>query len=118
LLCSGLDGHELFAPESGNVWIEAWDAANSLPYYVNFSTGDSQWEWPGDETDGVHVVQYGSEDYNWYWSWLMGVTDGGGAGGDSYGDGYIDGRGGSDGAAQQAVNSPVLKGNIFGNCFG
>ncbi len=50
------------------MWIEAWDSTYNLPYYLNFATGESQWQWPSEyDEDGrpVHIVQHGSEDYNW-----------------------------------------------------
>jgi hypothetical protein len=51
------------------VWIEAWDATYNLPYYLNFATGESQWQWPAEVDEAgnpVHIVQHGSEDYNWF----------------------------------------------------
>ncbi len=46
------------------VWLEAWDDTYETPYYVHVLSGVSQWEWP---VDG-YVVQYGSEDYDHWWS--------------------------------------------------
>ena len=87
------------------MWVEGWDATYNLPYYVNFSTGESQWEWPSEYADGsgVHIVQHDSEDYHWYWAWLNGEgSHTGGAGG-----------AGDD-------DAPVLGSmrNLFGSCFG
>lgn len=65
---------EWAAPESGLVWVEGWDEAYNLPYYLNFNTGESQWEYP--TAPGVQVVQHGSEDYAWYWSWLSQPQEG------------------------------------------
>ena len=51
------------------MWIEAWDATYNLPYYLNFATGESQWQWPAEVDEAgnpVHIVQHGSEDYNWF----------------------------------------------------
>jgi hypothetical protein len=80
-------------PESGLVWVEAWDPSYNLPYYVKFDTGDSQWEWPTDP--GAHVVQYGSEDYNWYWKWLNQTVDDG----------------------DSVIEKKYSEKNLFGSCF-
>jgi hypothetical protein len=50
------------------VWVEAWDVTYSAPYYVNFRSGETQWQYP--EGDDAYVVQHGSEDSEWYWQWL------------------------------------------------
>jgi len=66
----GADGHgddDGWAAEplqEDAVWLEAWDDTYDTPYYVHVLSGTSQWEWPA----GGYVVQYGSEDYDHWWS--------------------------------------------------
>ena len=89
------------APESGTVWIEAWDATYSLPYYVNCSTGESQWEWPAQHE---HIVQHDSEDYHWYWAWLNGEG--------SHDGGHVTA---STDDAEVATAGPSSRRNLFGS---
>jgi hypothetical protein len=91
-------------PAEGTVWVEGWDATYNMPYYVNFSTGESQWEWPSEYANGsgVHIVQHDSEDYHWYWAWLQG-------------------EGATAGTSEHDDDAPVIGAssrNLFGSCFG